>query len=195
MHALYFCLHRCSVEIFIQHKFPQPICFFIFNLFIVACSTCISAWLGFDSMSPWRESFKNTLPCVSGSPLLDQLRVAQLCKCIDLWALCGWVDFPECFWFGVRFHWEPHYFGKGHAREEDFFLRNQIPSGCASWSFCGLIILCVIFMFVFFLTHLRSSVWSCSEYKFRALIESSLGGMSHPKLTGLSVNPEVGAQC
>jgi len=62
-----------------------------------ACSTCISAWLVFVSMSPCRQSFKDMNPCISGSPLLDLLRVAQLCKSIDLWAPFVWADFPECY--------------------------------------------------------------------------------------------------
>lgn len=49
----------------------------------------------FGSMSPCRQSFRDMHPCESGSPLLDPLRVAQLCKRVDLWAQCWGGELPR----------------------------------------------------------------------------------------------------
>lgn len=127
----FLCLCRCSVEILTSTK---SLCPSVFSLFF-SSFPCISAWLVFDSMSPCRQSFKNTAPLVSGSPLLVLLRVAQLCKCIDLWAHCGWVDFPEClvwsqFSMGTSLFWQSTLKGGRW-----FFFPNKIPSGCTSQNF------------------------------------------------------------
>lgn len=128
------CLHRCSVEIFIQQKFLQPICFFLFVFFLpvlLASQLCLFLMACLPEGSPLKTHF---LVCLAHLCWICSGWLSSVSAMTSEPTVGGWIS--QNAWFGVRFHWEPHYFAKGHSRE-DIFLRNQILSGCASLEFFG----------------------------------------------------------